>query len=387
MFLPRPVCTTPCPSATLAPERIVILDVDTNRPDFGRFLDLPGRVYRGDRNYCAVPRASVAMGVDRGKYRDRQRVLMATDGKLCVARLVARLSPTLVDSSGRCLGTVGFFEAENRPDAVHELLAEAVDWLRSCGALTIVGPMDGDTWHGYRMNVGPFDAASFLMEPYNKPYYPELWESFGFRAVEHYFSKQLDDVARAVPRFEPILQRVLSRGYTIRRLDTGRFREELEILYGLSKRIFADSPFYEDISLADFMALYEPAKPVAGTYSIYLACSPAGREVGFLFALPDYHRAVAAMRGRRGPMARLRFLTGRRHAVAVNLKSLGVLREHRATGLGAALVCHAYKTMLRRGLRKANLCLIREGNPSGRLDAGQGRVLRRYVLYQLGDAR
>ncbi|MHC5032515.1 MAG: hypothetical protein ACYTGU_16830, partial [Planctomycetota bacterium] len=35
-----------------------------------------------------------------------------------------------------------------------------------------------------------------------------------------------------------------------------------------------------------------------------------------------------------------------------------------------------------KGLRRGNLCLLREGRPAGRFDTGCGRVFRRYRLYE-----
>jgi GNAT superfamily N-acetyltransferase len=103
--------------------------------------------------------------------------------------------------------------------------------------------------------------------------------------------------------------------------------------------------------------------------------------VGFLFAYPDRFRAVAAMRGERGPLALLRYLR-HRHTDAVDFKTLGVLPEHRRAGVAAALMCQGHLDALRKGYRLANHCLFREGNPSGEMDGGAGRVLRRYNLYR-----
>ena len=36
-----------------------------------------------------------------------------------------------------------------------------------------------------------------------------------------------------------------------------------------------------------------------------------------------------------------------------------------------------------KGYRFANHCLFREGNPSGEMDGGTGRVMRNYHLYRL----
>jgi GNAT superfamily N-acetyltransferase len=245
--------------------------------------------------------------------------------------------------------------------------------------------MDGDTWHRYRFNIGPFDEPPFLMEPYHPRYYPRLWETAGFRPIEHYYSKAAD-AAAAVQTLARIHQRVLDRGYRLRPIAMNRFREEMEIIYRLSVAIFADNFLYEAISLADFLKLYEPARALIDPEFVRIAETPSGEPAGFVFSFVDYHEAVAAMRGRSGWFAKLSFLRHKRAAKAVNIKSLGVLPNYRRSGLAAALMCQSYQTALENGFRGANLCLIREGNPSGRLDGDAGTIFRRYVLYQFGEA-
>lgn len=347
------------------------------------FFALPGAVYHDDPWHLPAGRDAERVSLDRPDFQGRQRVLVAFDGDRPAARAVARLSPALRDPAGRPYGMVGLFEALDRPGAAVELLRAAVGWLRDRGAGEVVGPMDGDTWHRYRLNVGPHDEPPFLMEPYNPAYYPALWKTAGFEVLEEYYSKRLDDLAGAVERMAPALDGALAAGYRLEPLRPGRFAAELGRLHRLSRRIFAGNYLYTDISEASFLALYAGSRRLVDPELVRFAVAPDGTDAGFLFALPDRFAALAALGGRRGPLAALRFLLARRRPVdTVNLKSLGVVDEHRRARLGSALMAHAYRTALAKGYRRANLCLIQGGNPSGRLDGGLGRVLRRYHLYR-----
>lgn len=362
-----------------------MIDVVKNDPaKLEGFLALPAMVYRGDTHYCAASRESVLESLYRPKFQDAQRILVAMDNGQCVARLVARRSSALTDDSNRPVGMIGFFEALNQPETVAELLRAAIRFLQETGAGMIIGPMDGDTWHKYRFNVGPFERPPFLMEPYNPAYYPVLWEKCGFQSLEKYYSKYVPDIAEVIPSLEKILKRVISRGYRLRPLRLDRFRDELSIFYRLSTEIFADNFLYEDISENDFVGMYEPVKAMVDPQFVWFAQAPDDSYAGFLFATHDYHEAAAAMRGGRGLMAKLRFFLNRGRSNAVNMKSLGVVNGHRRSGLGAALACQGYKMGLEKGYHRANLCLIRDGNPSGQLDGGKGTVSRRYRLYRFG---
>lgn len=312
-----------------------------------------------------------------------QRAWVAAVDDLPVARLVARRSPVLRDEQGRSLGLLGFFEAMNGPEGKEgalALLAEGVRWLRETGAGQIVGPMDGDTWHRHRLNVGPFGDPPFLLEPYNPPSYPEIWEEAGFQVLASYFSKQADPAA-VVAHLEPRAAAAQMAGYRLRPLDLRRLTEELRLLYRLSRVIFADNFLYTEIPEEDFLALYEGSRGLLDPDLVLFARSPQGEDVGFLFAYPDRFRAVAAMRGSRGLFAKLRFLRHRAEADAVNFKTLGVLPEHRRAGLAALLLHEGHRQAQVKGYRFANHCLLREGNPAADLDSGAGRVLRRYHLY------
>jgi hypothetical protein len=342
------------------------------------FLRLPAVVYRSDSAYNATPRADALASLERP---GGHALVALMDGQP-VARLAARLSPALRDDAGRPYGTLGSFEAlEGHVEAVRELFEQAIGRLRDAGAGPILGPMDGDTWHRYRLNVGPWDTPPFLLEPYNPPYYEQLWTANGFALLERYFSKRIDP-AGVVARLEARARDALAAGYRLRPLDPARFEAELGTIYDLSRRIFAGNFLYTEIPEEEFIQLYAGARALLDPDLVLFARSPAGEDVGFLFAYPDRFRAVAAMRGERGLLAKLRFLRHRREVDAVDFKTLGVLAGHRRSGVAAALFHEGHRRAVEKGFAHANHCLYKEGNPSGELDGGQGRVMREYRLYE-----
>jgi len=350
------------------------------------FLDLPRRIYRGDPFYIPTPRREVLAALRRPEFAGAQRILVALSEDHAVARLVARLSPALRDERGAPYGMIGFFEALAWYDeAVQDLFAAGLSWLRQAGAGAIVGPMDGDTWHRYRLNVGPFDGPPFLLEPYNPPYYEPMWTANGFVPLERYVSKRVEPAA-VVSYLDEKRRASEAAGYRLRPLDPKRFRQELRTIYELSRRIFSRNFLYTEIPEEAFYRIYAGARGLLDKDLVWFARSPAGEDVGFLFAYPDRFRAVAAMEGKRNLLARLRFLRHRHDVDAVDFKTLGVLPEHRRSGVAAALFHEGHRQAVEKGYLFANHCLIREGNPSGELDGGAGRVMRRYVLYELADA-
>lgn len=351
--------------------------------NLSRFLELSALVYKVDPHYCAQTDDSVLRSVFRRDFEDKQRILIAEEGSFPVARVVARVSSLLKDDQGNPLGMLGFFEATNNPVAVKTLFHAAIDWLAGVGADRIIGPMDGDTWHKYRINVGPFARTPFLMEPYNPPYYEELWTAQGFIPCENYYSKVITNLPLVRDKTKTFADRSATHGYHLRQIDITRLAEELDIIYELSREIFAQNILYTPIPREDFLALYDGVEPLLDPDLVWFAQSPEGRDIGYVFALVDNFQAVAAMRGKTHLLAKLRFTMNKGRTDTVNVKTLGVIPKYQRTGVAMALMHQIYSKIEEKGFRRANLCLIREGNASGRMDGDAGEILRHYRLYAL----
>lgn len=340
---------------------IWVLDAARDRGALDAFLDLPAEIYRGQPHCGAPARAALMASLLRERFRGAKRVLVAGENGRPLARIVARISPTLRDEQGRRLGLLGEFEACDRADAVRVLFTAAQAWFRHCGVETIVGPMDGDTWHRYRINTGPFDRPPFFLEPINPPYYARLWERAGFDALENFYSAHMPDVRQAMPKLGRIAGRALAHGYRLRPLQKSRLHWELKAVHEISRAIFAKSLLYTDISWEEFLTLYSGLVPLLDPELVWFADAPDGETIGFMFAYPEP-----------------------RDGGTVNYKTVGVLPSHQRKGVCAALVHRTYATAAKKGLLGGNVCLVREGNSSGRLDGGCGQVFRHYRLYQYG---
>jgi GNAT superfamily N-acetyltransferase len=341
------------------------------------FCELERRVNRHDPYWIASTREAICKKLESPNDRARQWIGVAVEQNVR-ATVVARWSPELRDSNGRPIGMLGFFEAENDAEAVRALLNSAAAWLAEQGVRRIVGPMDGSTWHRYRLNLGPHDVPPFLGEPSHPPYYPALWEAAGFTACEDYYSKRVTNLPAAATELERIGRRVHAQGYRFRTLRPERFEEELRVFYRLSCEIFAGNFLYRPIGWEEFLAMYLPLKPLIDPRFVLFATAPDSEDVGFLFAYPERRRAVAAASRRWGKLGYLWHSFTR----TINYKSLGVVAKHRRSGLGAALMHHGYARAAEAGYRIGNLCLIRSDNPSGRLDGDVGEVIRHYRLYE-----
>lgn len=359
-----------------------LINLNENPEKWDQFYNLPGQVYGNDPYYCKVPIESVKKSVNRSEFEGKQLSLLVLDNNRAVARLVARKADNLVGIEKGTAGLFGFFEAENNHEAIKLLFYEGVNWFRKQGISMIIGPMDGDTWHKYRFNVGPFNSRPFMMEPYNPVYYPNLWEEYGFCVFAKYISKRVSDVEKILPQFERIYKRVEKGRFQIRRFRLSAFEDDLKILYDLSCRIFSNNHYYSEITEKDFISMYADSRAIINPNLVWFCLDKNMNYVGFIFSFPDYFNAARSMNGSAGLWAKLKFSLNRKKADILNIKTLGTTPECRGVGIGPALMYKVYSEGLKLGYNDANMCLIHEENVSSRMDGGKGDIFRYYHLYK-----
>jgi hypothetical protein len=280
------------------------------------------------------------------------------------------------------LGTIGTFHALNDPTTARTMLDAATDILGKQGAQRILAPMDGDTWHPYRLNTGPYDAPPFIKEPWNPTYYPALLENAGFAMAERYDSYIINAPAQAAANQEKFHQRCLKQGYTFTEITSRNYATLLPLIYQLSCQIFSENILYTPIDQAEFLRMYLPAKSLIAKGLSWLATAPDGAPAGYVFTFPDYADALRAMRGGTNLMAKIRFLRHKSRATRTCIKTLGTTPEKRGSGLTAALTYLSYRGTVQLGYKQALMCLMHSSNDSRRFGGNADHPYRSYALYQ-----
>lgn len=253
-------------------------------------------------------------------------------------------APSWNGSRTAALGEIAFDSAE----AGAACLASACSELVAEGVEAVVGPMDGDTWHAYRLVTESDGSPAFLMEPADSPAARGAFAMAGFTPIARYVS------ARA-PLPQAIGPDPEGPAPDIAGWD-GRPELFAEI-HALSRRTFVRNPFYRPLSQAAFLDLYRPVLGLLDPELILTARDPAtGVLVGYLFGIPDHANPAS------------------RTAI---LKTYASARR----GVGHHLAHAFHSRAAARGFTHVIHALMHESNLSrARSEAHGGRVFRRYAL-------
>lgn len=313
----------------------------------------------GAARLCAIAPSGQLAADDAARARpDLSLVARDATADLACASVWWRHAPSL---AGRRVGVVGHYAARSAQAGAAVLVA-AIDALRARGAKLVVGPMDGDTWHRYRLVTWRSSEPPFLHEPENPDDWPEHFEAAGFAPFAGYHSAVCDDLATVAA--DPAAPgRLRAEGIRLRPIDRGRLDADLHAIWQTACDAFADNLLYTPIAEDDFRMLYRDA--IASTPpELTIIAERDGQAKGFMFAYPDALRAA-----RREPVD------------TVVLKTLGVVTELKRKGLGRALFDATVATSRAAGFRRGILALMHDANPSARLARDTRRLVRRYALY------
>lgn len=255
--------------------------------------------------------------------------------------------PLWGDAPAATLGKFAFASAEAGAD----LLRQACNDLAAGGARAVLAPMEGDTWHAYRVVTESDGSPPFAMEPVSGAHDRAALEAAGFEPLEHYASSRatVPPVGSACPEVP---------GVTVTAWDGKGAEGLLAHLHAAAAGSFADKLFFKPLGREGFLALYRPLLGMIDPRLVLFARDEAGAMVGFLFGLPDL------MQGPQPSQAILKTYASMRRGVG---HLLAWHFHERARELGYSHVVHAL-------MHSANVSLVRSGQH-------EGSVFRRYAIY------
>ena len=240
---------------------------------------------------------------------------------------------------------------ENNVDACQALFQKAEEEVRKAGKEYLLGPMNGSTWHEYRLPLQG-NAPMFSGDCLTPASWVEILQNAGYDQADDYHSSIAVIGAYSEPRV-PV-------HVVIRPITPESLSNDLHLLYPLCLQAFARAPYFSPISEEAFIAQYEAARPLleAGLSNIALCEEKA---VAFLLAYPDQLN---------------------RDETIVVAKTVARHPEARIPGLVKSLADVLYNTAGSKGYTHAVHAFMHDANQSvQRSEEFGGTLLRSYALF------
>lgn len=356
-----------------------------------RFIDFPHDLYAGDPNYVPMLYMEQEALLNPAKspffrHSTAAYFLVLQDGNV-VGRIAAILNRNHIAFTGRQEGFFGFFDVINDQAVANALLDAAAAWLRKQGIPKVCGPTNFSTNETCGLLVENFDEPPTIMMTYNKPYYINLLENYGF-------TKQVDLLCYLLPTDEmpdkvvamgdDLEARLAKRGITIRQIDMKRFKQELQNFLPVYNESWAENTGFVPMTDDEINQIAKDMRPVIDPDFVYFA-EKDGKTIGVSLTVPNVNEAqIKLKRGRLFPFGIFKLLLGLRKIKTVRIIALGTLKEYRRLGIDVCFYVRNMKTAKRKGIIHGEASWILENNDAMNraLEHINGRVYRKYRLYE-----
>ncbi len=268
---------------------------------------------------------------------------------------------------------IGLFEAQNNISACTALFKLAHEYCLANNKLEVVGPVDASVWIGYRFKCNNF-GTPYTGEPYNMPYYKEIFEHLGYSVDKLFISNIYEEVQGYVnKKAKKRLEDKLAKGYIIKSPDMNNLDKELREVFRLLSELYSDFPAYKQLTEDEFVKLFYKMRYIAD-FSMLKTAYYKNELVGFFIALPNFGSILC---GNMTPLKFLKLQWVKRHTKEFIMLYLGVQKGHE--GLGVAITQLVLEENAKRKLKFIG-ALIQDGKATGSYFGDKMKSKTEYVL-------
>lgn len=292
-------------------------------------------------------------------FKDGKAAYKVIPGK---SRAIVFVAPS-IKHCGEQAAYFGYFESVKDQVSANECLNDCEKWAKEHGAKYLIGPINFNTYHKYRVNLDKKNPIPFMNEPFNPEYYEELLKENGFEVLNKYLSYITYSDNKIRKWYKTYSQKIDIMGfddYSFQKVTPTLWMQHLKEIHQKSEIVFGDNFSYTPIDFETFQIKY-------GEFFSRLICPDTslmafykGEIVGITLNFPNYDEIMAKGFGLNELSPDTYFENSTNPTLL--LKTVGMVKEHANMGFLmirmmleiAPKAFEKYKTYI--------CCLMQEGN-------------------------
>ena len=317
------------------------------------WLDLPKRIYKGNRNWVCP------LDVDVLEVFDPRRNDLFADGEAIrwvarnargevVGRIAAFYNREKAALEKQPTGGCGFFESIEDQEVANLLFDTARMWLASRGMEAMDGPVNfGQRRDWWGLLVEGYEFQPLYKNPYNPPYYKDLFENYGFRNYfnQHSFIWRVNNSEANKQIFARAKRLYTVPGYRVEHIDMKNLEETAENFRVIYNKAWALFSGVKPMTQEEALAMVHEMKPIIDPNIIFFAYFN-DEPIGFFITVPDLNRLIGKFNGKFGLWQKLRLmwdLKVRKSCDRIFGVIFGITPEFHGKGVESAIMVKYYE--------------------------------------------
>lgn len=328
-------------------------------------------IYKGDDKWVPPLEAMIDSAFDPEKnafYKNgdgTRWILKSKDGRL-IGRIGAFINGNKAHTFKQPTGGCGFFECINDRDAAALLFDTAKNWLAERGMQAMDGPVNfGENLINWGLLVEGYVQQGFGM-PYNKPYYIELFENYGFQIYFKQYSYHLNHKDPFPERFWKIAEWVAKKpNLRFEHVKFDNLEKYIRDFVTIYDQAWANFDNHQSVDLDDIRGMVKMAKLIADEEFIWFVYNN-DEPVLFFCMIPDWNQILKKLNGKANLWSILKFIWYKKlHTMTrTRILIMGVVPKYQGTGLESAVFWHLDKVMRRKlWINQVELSWVGDFNP------------------------
>jgi GNAT superfamily N-acetyltransferase len=308
------------------------------------FLNLPRFIYKDDPNWVCPLENDIEAVFNPAKNHFHQhgqciRWILQDQQRGVIGRIAAFINERKARKQHPYAGGCGFFECVNDQAAADLLFNTARQWLQDRGMEAMDGPInfgENDVWWG--LLIDGFSRPYYGMN-YNRPYYQNLFEHYGFRVQYEQISNKINIKSPFPARFEKIAKWVANRpGHRFDHLHISRFDQQAQEFLEIYNDGWKDFDQFSPMKYETVREAFDKMKPIVDEKLIWYAYVN-DEPASFVMILPDTNELIDGLNGKLNLWGKLKFVWRKRTIRHRRMRAviMGTKEKFRNMGLESAL--------------------------------------------------
>ncbi len=328
------------------------------RKDAEDFLEFHKSHYRNDPHWVCPLDSEFNATFDPEKNRTfrhgkLKRWLLLDSDKKITGRIAAFIDEHRSKAYRQPTGGLGFFEVIKDEKAAFMLFDTAIAWLKDNGMEAVDGPITfGSNETNWGLLVEGFMQQGYGM-PYNKKYYRDFFENYGFRNYfdQYSFHRDLTSVHVFPERFMKIAEWVSRKpGYSFEHFsfkNPGKYIDDLVEIYNTTWSEFRED--FEPMEPSDFSDTLKKGKLFLDEELIWFAYHE-GEPIAFFILFPDLNQILKHFNGKINLLGAIKFFYLKKKHTMTRMRALvaGVKPKFRNSGIESAIFKCLYDVFVKK---------------------------------------